>query len=227
MSLRYEGAAHVLAALPLYRYVWFDFHHECRKLQWHNLSKLINQLEADMGAVGFFSADGQGKVLRKQVQTLLCSALLCSHWHVHVPQHAALDCCAPHSRLILTHRAYAIHARTRPAPVHSLALPLLCMPSSPPHVPLFPTVDGGHAHQLHGQPGSHQRSAVPLREAGAPHGGGSAGKRQWLLVLLMLLMLAPRAVAIADAAVPVLPCSTSAAVAAAGVQWAVRAGLPF
>ena len=26
------------------KYTWFDFHHECRKMQWQNLSKLINEL---------------------------------------------------------------------------------------------------------------------------------------------------------------------------------------
>lgn len=29
-------------------YVWFDFHHECRKMQWHNLSKLITEISKFM-----------------------------------------------------------------------------------------------------------------------------------------------------------------------------------
>jgi hypothetical protein len=29
---------------PSVRYVWFDFHHECRKMQWQNLSKLLNEV---------------------------------------------------------------------------------------------------------------------------------------------------------------------------------------
>ena len=29
-------------------YVWFDFHHECRKMQWHNLSKLITEISKNM-----------------------------------------------------------------------------------------------------------------------------------------------------------------------------------
>lgn len=29
---------------PMIKYKWFDFHHECRKMQWHNLSKLINDV---------------------------------------------------------------------------------------------------------------------------------------------------------------------------------------
>ena len=30
------------------KYVWFDFHHECRKMQWHNLSKLIDQISNEL-----------------------------------------------------------------------------------------------------------------------------------------------------------------------------------
>lgn len=26
------------------KYVWFDFHDECKKMQWHNLSKLVNEV---------------------------------------------------------------------------------------------------------------------------------------------------------------------------------------
>ena len=26
------------------KYTWFDFHHECKNMKWHNLSKLINEL---------------------------------------------------------------------------------------------------------------------------------------------------------------------------------------
>lgn len=29
---------------PLIKYTWFDFHDECKKMQWHNLSKLVNDL---------------------------------------------------------------------------------------------------------------------------------------------------------------------------------------
>jgi hypothetical protein len=29
-------------------YVWFDFHHECRKMQWHNLSKLVTDISKNM-----------------------------------------------------------------------------------------------------------------------------------------------------------------------------------
>jgi hypothetical protein len=29
----------------LIKYVWFDFHHECRNMKWENLSKLIEQVK--------------------------------------------------------------------------------------------------------------------------------------------------------------------------------------
>ena len=29
---------------PLIKYTWFDFHDECKKMQRHNLSKLVNDL---------------------------------------------------------------------------------------------------------------------------------------------------------------------------------------
>jgi hypothetical protein len=28
---------------PMIKYTWFDFHAECKKMQWHNLSKLVNE----------------------------------------------------------------------------------------------------------------------------------------------------------------------------------------
>ena len=28
----------------LIKYLWFDFHDECKKMQWHNLSKLVNEV---------------------------------------------------------------------------------------------------------------------------------------------------------------------------------------
>lgn len=51
---------------PNVKYVWFDFHHECRKMQWHNLSKLMAIVEADFDAYGFFAKDSEGRVTRRQ-----------------------------------------------------------------------------------------------------------------------------------------------------------------
>ncbi|OQR92881.1 phosphatidylinositide phosphatase SAC1-like protein [Achlya hypogyna] len=54
---------HILANA---RYVWFDFHHECRKMQWHNLSKLIQQVDNDFLDYGYFSKAPNGQVLTTQ-----------------------------------------------------------------------------------------------------------------------------------------------------------------
>ncbi len=35
------------------KYVWFDFHHECRNMQWDNISKLINGIKEDLERYGF------------------------------------------------------------------------------------------------------------------------------------------------------------------------------
>ena len=36
------------------KYYWFDFHHECRKMKWENLSILVNDLSDDFDKVGYF-----------------------------------------------------------------------------------------------------------------------------------------------------------------------------
>ncbi|KDO22358.1 hypothetical protein SPRG_11310 [Saprolegnia parasitica CBS 223.65] len=47
-------------------YVWFDFHHECRKMQWGNLSKLMDQVNDCFSKYDWFEADRDGRVLKKQ-----------------------------------------------------------------------------------------------------------------------------------------------------------------
>lgn len=43
------------------RYTWFDFHHECAKMQWHNLSKLIDSVLKSLQEYKF----GQYRVFKK------------------------------------------------------------------------------------------------------------------------------------------------------------------
>lgn len=38
------------------RFVWFDFHHECRKMKYENLSKLVDQIKDNLASFSFFSA---------------------------------------------------------------------------------------------------------------------------------------------------------------------------
>ncbi|KAI9905615.1 hypothetical protein PsorP6_013446 [Peronosclerospora sorghi] len=47
-------------------YVWFDFHHECRKMTWHNLSKLMTEVEEQFTQYGWFECDGEGRLLSRQ-----------------------------------------------------------------------------------------------------------------------------------------------------------------
>jgi phosphatidylinositol 4-phosphatase len=37
-------------------YTWFDFHGECKKMKWENLSKLVNIVKEDLGRYGNFMA---------------------------------------------------------------------------------------------------------------------------------------------------------------------------
>ncbi len=48
------------------KYVWFDFHHECRKMKWENLSKLVNIVASDFDRFGYFSVDAKGKIQTRQ-----------------------------------------------------------------------------------------------------------------------------------------------------------------
>eukprot|EP01029_Cantina_marsupialis_P023492 TRINITY_DN5882_c0_g1_i1.p1 TRINITY_DN5882_c0_g1~~TRINITY_DN5882_c0_g1_i1.p1 ORF type:complete len:591 (+),score=173.82 TRINITY_DN5882_c0_g1_i1:37-1773(+) len=48
------------------KYVWFDFHHECRKMQWHNLSKLASQIMDDVQTGGCLEVSPTGEVLSRQ-----------------------------------------------------------------------------------------------------------------------------------------------------------------
>jgi hypothetical protein len=39
---------------PQLRYVHFDFHHECRKMQWHRLSKLMDAIKDELDGQMYF-----------------------------------------------------------------------------------------------------------------------------------------------------------------------------
>lgn len=47
-------------------YVWFDFHHECRKMQWGNLSKLIAEVNEQFTQYGWFECDSEGRMVNRQ-----------------------------------------------------------------------------------------------------------------------------------------------------------------
>mmetsp|Transcript_37560 Transcript_37560/g.58662 ORF Transcript_37560/g.58662 Transcript_37560/m.58662 type:complete len:621 (+) Transcript_37560:148-2010(+) len=50
---------------PLH-YQWFDFHHECRKMRWGNLSKLLDQVGDRFQQQGYFSRAPDGTVISEQ-----------------------------------------------------------------------------------------------------------------------------------------------------------------
>jgi len=39
------------------KYVWFDFHEECKKMKYENLSRLLTIIETDTSTMGMFEAD--------------------------------------------------------------------------------------------------------------------------------------------------------------------------
>ncbi|KAL9559695.1 hypothetical protein MBANPS3_000318 [Mucor bainieri] len=55
---------------PGLKYIHFDFHHECRKMRWHRVQLLVDQLEPDLRQQGYClydaSASEQDPVLRKE-----------------------------------------------------------------------------------------------------------------------------------------------------------------
>ena len=42
---------------PNIEYVWFDFHGECKKMKWENLSKLVAVVKEKMVSYGHFMAE--------------------------------------------------------------------------------------------------------------------------------------------------------------------------
>jgi len=41
---------------PKATYVWFDFHHECWKMQYDNIGKLIDEIKTKMDSYDYFMA---------------------------------------------------------------------------------------------------------------------------------------------------------------------------
>jgi len=47
-------------------YIWFDFHHECRKMRWSNLSKLVDIVDESFQKQGYFSRSPDGTIISEQ-----------------------------------------------------------------------------------------------------------------------------------------------------------------
>lgn len=74
----------------LIKYVWFDFHHECRKMKYENLSKLIEQVKEKLHGFDYFMArlehgmehrdrinERTCKVQNKQIGTIRVNCMDC------------------------------------------------------------------------------------------------------------------------------------------------------
>jgi len=60
----------------LVEYTWFDFHGECKKMKWENLSKLIKIVESDLIGHGYFMATLQvGLDSRQAINDKTCSVV--------------------------------------------------------------------------------------------------------------------------------------------------------
>lgn len=73
LGIRFKQAVDALGS-PALRYVWFDFHHECKKMKFQNLAKLVKEVDEDFQGHGFFArkADGGVQQLQKGVVRTNC-----------------------------------------------------------------------------------------------------------------------------------------------------------
>jgi phosphatidylinositol 4-phosphatase len=77
LELVLGAVAPSLRGLAPLRHVWFDFHHECRKMRWENLGKLLATVEGEARAQGYFERDARGQVVRLQSGVLRTNCMDC------------------------------------------------------------------------------------------------------------------------------------------------------
>jgi len=65
LGIRFKQAIDELADKAL-RYVWFDFHHECKKMKYGNLAKLLQEIEVEFGKHAFFARAADGTITQVQ-----------------------------------------------------------------------------------------------------------------------------------------------------------------
>ena len=65
-SLTGAPSSPVAAAADGLSFTWFDFHAECRKMKWGNLSKLMDAVESRLTAQGYYARGSNGRVIRIQ-----------------------------------------------------------------------------------------------------------------------------------------------------------------
>ncbi|KAJ3086263.1 Phosphatidylinositide phosphatase SAC1 [Quaeritorhiza haematococci] len=73
-----EFAKHIsIMSDPRITYVHFDFHHECRKMRWDRISKLVEQIEGELNQQGYCHIDENGRLLRVQSSVVRTNCMDC------------------------------------------------------------------------------------------------------------------------------------------------------
>lgn len=74
-----KGFANLITQLanPNVRYESFDFHAECRKMQWHRLNILIDRLAHEQDEFGVFHIKGDGTILSTQTGVFRTNCIDC------------------------------------------------------------------------------------------------------------------------------------------------------
>ncbi|RCI05525.1 hypothetical protein CU098_011994 [Rhizopus stolonifer] len=78
MGQLYASIVKQLADLDL-KYIHFDFHHECRKMRWHRVQLLIDQLESDLRHQGYCLHDAtqEPSLCQKQQSVIRANCMDC------------------------------------------------------------------------------------------------------------------------------------------------------
>jgi len=63
--------------LPGVKFIHFDFHKECSKMQWHKLNLLIDQIRDDLDKYGYYFKDSQGQVSSTQSGVVRTNCIDC------------------------------------------------------------------------------------------------------------------------------------------------------
>jgi len=85
LGLEFQRVVEEIAKDSSLKYVWFDFHEECKKMKYENLSRLLTIIETDTSTMGMFEADIKksnnnvliANILQKQKGTFRTNCIDC------------------------------------------------------------------------------------------------------------------------------------------------------
>ncbi|TPX37654.1 hypothetical protein SmJEL517_g00777 [Synchytrium microbalum] len=69
-QIKYAGDSRI-------KYIAFDFHQECRKMQWHRISLLVDQIENELNQYGYTRIDEKGQLIRPQMGIVRTNCMDC------------------------------------------------------------------------------------------------------------------------------------------------------